>query len=392
MSNDEQLRLLSDKTCKFRGKPVDAVFRQTIGAAVPAEIGRYPSADTSFFQHALDTTPNTRSGTQAMQEKDSPRSDTASFVPEHLWSRLKHAVKLCSSCRCGRGDPRPLRFRAEILFIVALPALLSGAAGAATPYPWESRLHGDEIVLLGEVHDNPIQQHLRLEVLTRALSAGWRPAMAMEQFDREHQDDIEAARKERPLDASYLIEKAAPAQGKAGTGWNWDYYRPYVALALEYQLPLLAANLSRTDAEKVVEHGYAAVFDADTIQLLGLDGESAPRLAAQEREIDMGHCHTLPKELLPAMARAQLARDAWMASILRIHSAHGFVLLAGDGHVRRDIGVPAWLDPPLLRHVFTVGFLERGDSAPVSSRFDAVLVTDPVSRPDPCTALRKHRS
>ena len=275
---------------------------------------------------------------------------------------------------------------------LAALVLLSPVARAATPSQWESRLQGDAIVLLGEVHDNPIQHHLRLEILTRALTAGWRPAIAMEQFDREHQADIEAARKERPLDANYLIEKAAPVPGKPGTGWNWDYYRPYVVLALEHQLPLLAANLSRSDAERIVEQGYGAVFDADTIHLLGLDREPASLLAAQEKEIDVGHCHAMPRDLLPAMARAQLARDAFMASVVRGHSADGFVLLAGDGHVRRDIGVPEWLRPPLIARVFTVGFLERGEPAAAHSRFDAVVVTDQASRPDPCAPLRKHRS
>lgn len=275
--------------------------------------------------------------------------------------------------------------------MLAALALLSGVTRAATPSPWESRLQGDAIVLLGEVHDNPIQHRLRLEILTRALAAGWHPTIAMEQFDREHQADIEAARKERPLDADYLIEKAAPAHGPRGTGWNWDYYRPYVALALEHQLPLLAANLSRSDAEKIVAHGYGAVFDADTIHLLGLDREPASLLAAQEKEIDVGHCHAMPKDLLPAMARAQLARDAFMASVVRDHSAAGFVLLAGDGHVRRDIGVPRWLGPALTARVFTVGFLERGESPASRARFDAVQITAQAPRPDPCVPLRKHR-
>jgi len=269
-------------------------------------------------------------------------------------------------------------------------AVLCTAVGYGEPasYPWEDRLHGDAVVLLGEVHDNSVQQRLRLEVLRRALAAGWRPAIAMEQFDREHQGDIEQARRERPLDASYLVEQAAPGHGKPG-GWNWEYYRPYVALALEYQLPLLAANLSRSDAKKIVEHGYSAVFDTASMDSLDLDREPGPLLAAQEEEIDNGHCHTMPKEQLPAMARAQLARDAVMAAILREHAAQGVVLLAGNGHARRDLGVPMWLDPSLLARVFAVGFLERGDEAPPGSAFDAVVITDPEPRPDPCKALQE---
>jgi uncharacterized iron-regulated protein len=392
MSNDEHLRLASNEAGKLRSQPVDAVVSQTVRATMTAEIRRYPPAHSSSCQHLLYAGPDSRRGAQAMQQKDSPRTGAAFFVPEHPGPLLKRAGELCASCVGPRRDPGPGRFRVTALSLLATLALLNGVTRAAAPRPWESRLQGDAIVLLGEVHDNPVQQHLRLEILARALAKGWRPAIAMEQFDREHQADIEAARKERPRDANYLIEKAAPTHGKPGTGWNWDYYRPYVELALEHQLPLLAANLSRNDAERIVEHGYAAVFEPDTVHLLGLDREPASRLVAQEKEIDIGHCHTMPRELLPAMARAQLARDALMASIIRMHSAHGFVLLAGDGHVRRDIGVPAWLGPPLLSHLFTVGFLERGESATAHARFDAVLITEPAARPDPCATLRKPRS
>src|SRR5215472_6986026 len=278
--------------------------------------------------------------------------------------------------------------RRALLLALATPlAVLCDAAGTGSgPFPWEGRLRGDAIVLLGEVHDNAVQHSLRLEVLRRAFEAGWRPAIAMEQFDREHQVDIEQARMERPLDANYLIEKAA---GKSGNGWNWEYYRPYVALALQYDVPLLAADLSRSDARKIVEDGYSAVFDASMEHLLGLDRERASLLAAQENEIDVGHCHALPKEHLPAMARAQLARDAVMAGVLREHAARGVVLLAGDGHARRDIGVATWFDPTMLARVFAVAFLERGDPAPSASAFDAVVTTDATPRPDQCATLRR---
>ena len=269
-------------------------------------------------------------------------------------------------------------------------AALCGAVGSeSAPFPWEHRLRGDAIVLLGEVHDNPVQHGVRLEVLRRAFEAGWRPAIAMEQFDREHQVDIERARMERPLDANYLIEKAATDHGKSVNGWNWEYYRPYVALALQYDVPLLAADLSRSDALKIVEHGYSAVFDASMEHLLGLDRDRPSLLVAQEHEIDVGHCHALPKEQLPAMARAQLARDAVMAGVLREHAARGVVLLAGDGHARRDIGVPTWFDPPTLTRVFAVAFLERGDPTPPASAFDAVVTTDAAPRSDQCATLRR---
>lgn len=257
------------------------------------------------------------------------------------------------------------------------------------PLPWEKRLSGDSLVLLGEVHDNAAQHQLRLAILQRALAAGWRPALVMEQLDVEHQADIERARRERPDDVQHLLDLAAPRTPGATGGWNWDFYRPYIALALQYRLPLLAGNLSRADAEKVVKGGYAAVFDPARQAALGLTApEPLPWQGAQEKEIDIGHCHALPAEMLPAMARAQLARDAVMAQVVAEQAPRGVILLAGDGHVRRDMGVPRWLPPPLAPRVLSVGFLEKGGESSQGA-YDERVYTERQERADPCESFRK---
>ncbi len=281
-----------------------------------------------------------------------------------------------------------LRVVALFCVAVAVATATPAAGGELTTNAWQGRLQGDTVALLGELHDSAVLQSLRFQILKRAIVAGWRPAIAMEQFDLARQHTIDAARIRRPLDADYLIDEATGHNGARTSGWNWTYYRPYVALALQYHLPLLAANLSRTDAERIVNHGYTAVFDSATIQSLGLDLAPPNLLTLQENEVNEGHCHLLPATLLPGMARAQLARDAWMAAVLRAHAASGVVLLAGDGHVRRDLGVPRWLRSFPLSRVLSMGFVERGTSDPPASAFDAIVTAKPVARPDPCAVLR----
>ena len=87
------------------------------------------------------------------------------------------------------------------------------------------------------------------------------------------------------------------------------------------------------------------------------------------------------------MTRAQFARDAVMAQVLRKHAARGAVLLAGNGHVRRDIGVPRWLSAMPIERQLAVGFVEDDDPV-VEGRFDAVVVTARAERKDPCNGLR----
>ena len=216
-----------------------------------------------------------------------------------------------------------LRFSCATFVILGLGACTS----MPPPIDWQSHLSGDSIVMLGEIHDNAEQHRLRLERMRKAFADGWRPTIAMEQFDREHQPDIERARRERPGDAQYLIDQAAPA-GSMGTGWDWQYYRPFVALALEYDVPLIAMNLSMTDTGRIFKEGYSAAFDADTVRRLGLDKPVEKDWeSAQESEIDIGHCHQLPVALLPRMAAAQFARDAVMADAVAANADHGLICL-----------------------------------------------------------------
>src|SRR5512137_1525279 len=92
------------------------------------------------------------------------------------------------------------------------------------------------VVILGEVHDNAAQHAVRAAALRSLLAAGARPAIAFEQFDRERQDDIDRARRETPPAgrtlAEHVIEQARPARG-----WDWSLYRPFVEMALQYDLP-----------------------------------------------------------------------------------------------------------------------------------------------------------
>jgi len=276
--------------------------------------------------------------------------------------------------------------------LVLLVVLSACAVRPPAPIAEESRLRGDTIALLGEVHDNANGQRARLSMLKRAIAAGWRPAIAMEQFDTARQADIARARREAPFDAQHVIDLAAPAR----SGWDWSLYKPVIALALEHGLPLWAANLAGTDTSKIVRTGYASVFEPGRLAALGLDRPvAADWQAAQEREIDAGHCGLLPAAMWPAMARAQFARDAVMAQLLQTHGDAGIVLIAGNGHVRRDLGVPRWLPAADQPRVLAIGFLEAelpsSSPAPLDPAFDAVVRIPRAQRDDPCEAMAKRK-
>jgi uncharacterized iron-regulated protein len=255
----------------------------------------------------------------------------------------------------------------------------------------QRRLADSTFVLLGETHDNAEHHRVQRDLIGALVEAGRRPAIAMEQFDREHQSALDRARAERPRDSHYL-KTMARFNDK---GWRWASYEPIVELALAHGLPLLAANLSRAEASRVVSAGVDSL-GAPAVRELGLDRQlDETRRESLEREIHEGHCGKAPATALRGMIDAQRARDAVMAQALAAHREEGGVLIAGNGHVRRDFGVPYYLERLAPEaSISSLGLVEirsgllRPDDYPAKSRFDFLWFTPAIARDDPCAQLK----
>jgi uncharacterized iron-regulated protein len=265
--------------------------------------------------------------------------------------------------------------------IAALVALLLGACAhhaAADADRLTAALRSQPIVLLGEVHDNAAQHALRAQALRALVEGGARPALLMEQFDRERQAELDRALAKPGASADDVIAAAAPPDAGAMQGWAWPLYRPYIALALEYRLPIVAANVSRADTRRVVQSGLATLgFDAAV---------PADIEAAQASAIVEGHCGAIDAAQARRMVGAQIARDQFMARMVEAHAAQGAVLLAGNGHVRSDVGVPRWLSAATRERSVAIGLLEEGDAS--AAAYGIALFTPPQPRADPCAGMR----
>jgi uncharacterized iron-regulated protein len=234
------------------------------------------------------------------------------------------------------------------------------------------------IVLLGEVHDNAAGHQARYALLKKRIDAGWRPVIAMEQFDRERQADLDAAMA-RCADAVCVIRAASTDK----SGWQWSLYEDVINLAITRHLRIVAANVSRADARAVIGKGYGAALDEATINRFGLNAPPPKDIEQAQREaVDAGHCGKLPPQMLPGMVHAQIARDVGMAKVLMDHG-DGVVLLAGNGHVRKDIGVPRWLKAS-ADDVWSMGFVE---ATPAPGTYDDYMDLPSQPRSDPCAGI-----
>ncbi|MBX5483085.1 MAG: ChaN family lipoprotein [Myxococcaceae bacterium] len=265
---------------------------------------------------------------------------------------------------------------ATSLFLLVLSACATPRAGGRHIHPpltgkvwdvaahrfisWEAleaRARAADFVVLGETHDNPDHHLLQARLVRAVASAQRHPSVAFEMLDVEQQPIVDAARRDHPTDPDAL----AAAVDWAHSGWPaFPMYRPIFAAAMELELPIVAANLSRQRARRVMEAGASAADPAIQARLHREEPLPAARMDALREEMRTSHCGALPETLIDPMVLAQRARNVQLA--LRLEQADrgdGAILITGAGHARTDRAVPRLVseDRPQAT-VLAVGFLE----------------------------------
>ncbi len=182
-------------------------------------------------------------------------------------------------------------------------------------------------------------------------------------------------------------------------GWDWNFYGPLLQLAVLNQVPLAAANISNETMRSV----YGAEPDQNAEEFL-----SPAVLEQLNSDIDESHCGMLPESQFPSMVRVQRARDESMAQSLPYHSnsqdiaQNVSVLIAGNYHIRHDLGVPNYLlhaNKSLQRsEIMALSFMEVNPAALSYSdyveetdgetAYDYIWFTPGISNEDYCASLR----
>lgn len=245
-------------------------------------------------------------------------------------------------------------FAAAALSLVAVPA-------------WSA-----ELLIFGEVHDQPDQQRQVADEVQRLAADGRLAAVVLEMA-------------EAPRSTAGLPRDATEAQVQQSLQWRswpWERYAAVVMNAVRAGVPVQGGNLPR-------EQMRAAMADPSL-------GASLPQpvRALLAHEVRDGHCGMLPEAQVPGMVRVQIARDRSMAAtaaqaVREAGARQTVLLLVGAQHASRDRGIPLHLaapDPPPLVRVVMFGPLS--DRLIADERRDALL----TPQPDHCEGLRRSRA
>ncbi|PIE08973.1 MAG: hypothetical protein CSA73_00985 [Rhodobacterales bacterium] len=257
-------------------------------------------------------------------------------------------------------------------------AVFAPLAWAGDALPGAAR--AADVVILGEVHDNPAHH---------AVQADWVAALAPRAVVFEMLTEAQAG-------ADMPGLRADQAALDAALGWSdggWDAFDMYY--------PVLAASAARFYGAAVPRAQLRAAYGGDVIALFGAgaadygltdalpDAQLAARLDLQYE----AHCEAMPRDSLGGMVEIQRLRDATLArAVLRALEEQGppVAVVTGNGHARRDWGVPSYLArvAPGVS-VFVLGQSEDGRDP--EGGFDLVLDAPAVDRPDPCAVFRKSK-
>lgn len=267
--------------------------------------------------------------------------------------------------------------------IAACLCVASGAASAAESGigDFVEAARGADIVMLGEIHDNPEHHRTQAEIV-RALQPA---ALVFEMIPQTREGRLNELRAE-----GATRDEIAAALEWETSGWpDFDLYAPILEAAPEARV--FGAGQPREDVERAVEAGAAAAFGPDAPKF-GLDlALAADEQATREAQMAEAHCDALPPDLLPGMVEAQRFRDAGLAdAALWARTTVGLdarvVVITGNGHADRQRGAPALIglaEPEVS--VVTLGQFEA-PPAPAGA-FDAYTLAPPPARDDPCAGL-----
>ena len=254
-----------------------------------------------------------------------------------------------------------------------------------------SELDSSRIVLLGEKHDNPDHHRLQQNILRYLLASDRVGAVSFEMMDSEFDDRL-AELKVQQFDSLTQLKDHLQWDDK---GWDWSFYGPLIADTHAAGIDVRSANISRAQVGEVygqpLDPAIFGVMDEQAIEQLNI-------------EIEESHCNMLPASQFPAMVRVQQARDHAMATSLSANDSSDRinVLIAGNYHVRQDLGAPKYLlalEPTIQRgEVVSLAILEVSPESddPVDYLqaysellpFDYVWFTPAISDEDYCASLR----
>ncbi len=232
-----------------------------------------------------------------------------------------------------------------------------------------------QVVLLGERHDHPDHHRLQALLIQEVKSE------ALVGFEMLDEDD---APKIDGITEPHAFEEAS--QWNA-SGWpEFALYRPIFEVIHRRNFKIRAVHPRRSRMMSMAKEpaAYPKGNDARS-EPISVQGQMNLR-----EDLDRGHCGQASPRMIEMMVNAQIFKDRWMSHRIEIDPMEKAIVIAGNGHVRKDYGMPNHLNAGVL----SLGLIEvEADRVVVSdyspARFDYLLFTPRLDTLDPCEKYKR---
>ena len=198
-----------------------------------------------------------------------------------------------------------------------------------------------QVIYLAETHTSEGDHAAQLEII-ESLSAQNKLAIGLEMFQRPFQPALDAYLAGDITEAE-LIEQS---EYESRWGYDWEFYAPVVRFAKENQIPLIALNTPTEVTRQVAGEGLESLSgDALTYipPIADIDTTDEAYKASIEAVFSAhgGAGHSMSIDNFFA---AQVLWDETMAERivqqLAAEPERQVVVLAGEGHIAYDYGIP----------------------------------------------------
>ncbi|ELA09657.1 hypothetical protein MOMA_04605 [Moraxella macacae 0408225] len=189
-----------------------------------------------------------------------------------------------------------------------------------------------DAVILGEYHDKPNQHSLAAGLLDALQQQRPQGSLLLEMLTVEQQDLVDKARQKpnlNDLQAALNWQKS----------WDWQLYGEIVKRPFVYNYSLIATNLTKPEVNILLQgaeelKGYQSTTTAIKQDIL--------QTIIKNHDLNPDELHADDKRFLHNMVAVQQFRDRRMAEKL-LSAPKPALLLAGNYHAQKDIGVPIHL-------------------------------------------------
>lgn len=187
-------------------------------------------------------------------------------------------------------------------------------------------------VFVGEKHDNSVHHQIELRLIQARVAEGVDAGSVVFEMLDDSQDVRLALLKAE--DDLAVMKQTLQWPDKPGS-WDWTVYAPLFQAALSKQA-LRSGNISKAMISSVYREGEQKLQNQERFSSV-----FAATSAVKDYLLDQifkAHCGMQSKDGLKPMLHIQLAKDASMASRMRL--SERAMLIAGGEHVRAETGAP----------------------------------------------------